>query len=243
MRRLGRLTSRGQTMVEMALVLPLFTMVLAGIIVLGIGVFYQQQVTNAAREAARWAAIHSATASCPTTGSLDPVGVDPETGYSGGYPEPTTYVPDLSATCYDDWSPMTTRAQERLFGLEATSVLFSACWSSYHDTAGGNYDAPPPGTYEIPVGSGLTQTFNTTWAQCTIDGRDPTTDSGSIGCAPSLPTDDTGSAMSERPGIIIGNRVTAYACYRWSPPLAGFLLIPAEVVLRGTITEPIQRQQ
>ena len=35
----------GQTLVEIALILPLFLMVLVGIIVLGIGVFYQQQMT------------------------------------------------------------------------------------------------------------------------------------------------------------------------------------------------------
>ena len=46
----------GQTMVELALVLPLFIMVVVGIIVLGIGVFYNQQLSNAAREAARFAA-------------------------------------------------------------------------------------------------------------------------------------------------------------------------------------------
>lgn len=243
MRRCTPRSPRGQTMVELALIFPLFTMVLAGIIVLGIGVFYQQQVANAAREAARWAAIHSATAACPTTGSLDPEGIDPETGYAGAYPEPSTYVPGLSGTCYNDWAPMMTWSRERLFGLDANAVYFSTCWSSYHDTTGGNYDAPPPGTYEIPVGSGIVQTFATTWAQCTIDGQDPTTASSSIGCTPGLATDDTGSAMSEGPGVIIGNRVTAYACYRWSPPLAGFLLIPDEVVLRGVVTEPIQRQQ
>jgi hypothetical protein len=234
---------RGQTMVELALILPLFTMVLTGIIVLGIGIFYQQQLTNAAREAARFAAIHSATADCPMIGSLDPAGVDPETGYSGSYPEPISYTPDLAGTCYDDWSPMVGWMRQRLFGLSPATVHLAVCWSSYHDTIHGNYDAPPPGDYEIPAGSGVAQHFATTWAQCTIDGQDPTTNSSAIGCAPSLATDDTGSSMSEAPGIIIGNRVTAYACYRWTPPLAGFLLIPGEVVLRGVVTEPIQRQQ
>ena len=63
---------RGQSLVEFALVLPLFVVVLSGIISLGIGVFYQQQLTNAAREAARYAAIHSATSQCPTTSWRDP---------------------------------------------------------------------------------------------------------------------------------------------------------------------------
>ena len=59
-------TRRGQTLVELALVLPLAIAALTGIITFGLGVFYTQQVTNAAREAARFAAIHSATAQCPT---------------------------------------------------------------------------------------------------------------------------------------------------------------------------------
>ena len=45
---------------------PALIVMLFGIITLGIGVFYQQQITNAAREAARFAAIHSATSQCPT---------------------------------------------------------------------------------------------------------------------------------------------------------------------------------
>lgn len=234
-----RRSESGQTMVELALVFPLFVMVLFGIIILGIGVFYQQQVTNAAREAARWAALHSATADCPTVGSLHPSSVDPESGYIGTYAavEPQTYVPNLSATCYDDWQPMRDWARSRVFGSIGPAVEITACWSSYWDPSTSHFDAPPPGTYPS-LG-----TFNTAWEQCTIGGQDPTVSPESIDCTANLPTDDTGSAMSEGPAVIIGNRVTAYACYRWQPPLAGFLLIPSEVILRGVITEPIQRQQ
>lgn len=229
-------------MVELALVFPLFAMVLMGIIVFGIGVFYQQQITNAAREAARWAAVHSATATCPMVGSLHPNSTDPETGFDGAYgaAQPATYAPGVSAGCYDDWTPVLEWTRSRIFGLDAQAVQIAACWSSYHDASRTSFDAPPPGTYVIAASD---QTFSSTWAQCTIDGQDPTTDAAAIGCTGTLPTDDTGSAMSEGPGIVIGNRVTAYACYRWTPPMAGFLLIPPEVTLRGVITEPIQRQQ
>ena len=47
-------------------------MVLTGIITFGIGVFYQQQLNNAAREAARYAAIHSATSIARRPRWLDP---------------------------------------------------------------------------------------------------------------------------------------------------------------------------
>lgn len=49
--------------------------------------------------------------------------------------------------------------------------------------------------------------------------------------------------MSESKAVIVANTVTAYACYVWRPPLAGFLLIPGQLTLRATATEAIQRQQ
>jgi hypothetical protein len=106
----------------------------------------------------------------------------------------------------------------------------------------GAHDAPPPlpaPGYDIigPVDSGF--------AQCTIDGADPTTDPSDISCNASLATTtvDQASDLSEGPGRIVANTVSAYACYEWSPPLAGFLLIPETVTLRAVITEPIERQQ
>jgi hypothetical protein len=58
-----------------------------------------------------------------------------------------------------------------------------------------------------------------------------------------LATGDTASNISEGQGRFPANRVTAYACYVWTPPMAGFLLIPQTVTFRAVISEPIQRQQ
>jgi hypothetical protein len=214
--------SRGQALVEFALVLPLFLMVLLGVIVLGIIVFYNQQLTNAARETARYAAVHSATALCPVVGRYDP-SVPPD-GYSRCDPLDTS------------WPKMTAFGRSKVFGLNASGVTFSACWSGYQEPSGAR-DARPPGTY-VDLG-----VYDSTWVPCTIDGVDPTVTPGAIRCAPGLPTGDTASSISEGPGRIVANRVTAYACYQWSPPMAGFLLIPQTVTLRAVITEPIQRQQ
>lgn len=225
---------RGQTLVELALIAPLILMVLFGIVILGVGVFYQQQVTNAAREAARFAAIHTATAQCPTASTLDP-----HLGAAGAY-VPRTYVAcDRPA---DGWPKLTAHARERLFGIDASSVLIRACWSGYQDstTTPATYDAPPRGDYTI---SGVTVFYPTTYAQCVIDGHDPTVDPGLIRCAPGMPTTDKASNMSEREGVAVGNRVTAYACYNWRPPLSGFLLIPSTITLQAVITEPLERQQ
>jgi Flp pilus assembly protein TadG len=221
----------GQSLVEAALVMPLFVMVFFGIVALGIGVFYQQQVTNAAREAARYAAIHSATARCPTTGDYDPAS-PPQT-----YPRVTT--PGGCDRKAAGWPFMTAHARELLFGLPRDKVYVAACWSGYRkDTATGAIDAPPPGTYSGGIG-----TISSVFVQCTIGGADPTTTPGAIGCAPGLPTVDQASSMSDSPSTPIANTVTAYACYTWTPPLAGFLLIPDSITLRGVVTEPMQRQQ
>jgi TadE-like protein len=218
-------THRGQTLVELALVLPLFLMVLVGIIGLGIGVFYQQQISNAAREAARYASIHSASSLLPTAGTYDPATT------LDTYP-----VPGGADRKVDGWPYMTAHARDAVFGLRRADVKISACWSGYQ-SATGERDAPPPGTYDV-IG-----TITSSFVQCSIDGVDPTVDLRSVGCRNGMPTTDQASSQSESSAIIVANTVTAYACYVWSPPMAGFLLIPSQVTLRAVATEPIERQQ
>ena len=214
-------------MVELAIVMPWFLMVFFGIITLGIGVFYQQQITNAAREAARFASIHSATAQCPVAGSIAPA--SPPLSYP---------LPDGCDRKADGWPLMTNHARSAVFGLNRPAVHVSACWSGYHlNNAAGPPDAPPTGVYDV-IGS-----ISSVFVQCHIDGTDPTTDASAISCADGLPTTDQASNMSEAAGRPVANTVTAYACYVWSPPLAGFLFIPSEITLRGVVTEAIQRQQ
>jgi hypothetical protein len=223
-RRSKPASSRGQALVEFALVMPLFVMVLMGVIVLGIIVFYNQQLTNAAREAARYAAIHSATDPfCPVAGHLDPA--SPPVGYPTGGCDRVA----------DSWPKMTAFTRSKVFGLDASNVIVAACWSGYQ--AAGTPDARPPGTY-TDVG-----VYTSSWVPCGISGVDPTVDPSPIGCSAGLVTTDTASNLSEGPGRIVANRVTAYACYQWSPPMAGFLLIPQTITFRAVISEPIQRQQ
>lgn len=230
---------RGQALVEFALIAPLFFMVLVGVIVLGIVVFYNQQLSNAAREAARFAAVHSGSAQCPVVSNLAPPDADPNTGHTGAWAPPISYVACDSPQ--NDWPQMTAHARSKVFGLDPAGVVFSACWSGYR--TGTQYDAPPPGTYEIPAGSGNLVQVQSAWAQCEIGGADPTQNPEAIGCSPGLATTDTASDLSEGQGRIVANRVTAYACYVWDPPMAGFLLIPETLTFRAVISEPIQRQQ
>lgn len=221
-------------MVELALIAPLFVMVLVGIISLGIGVFYQQQVTNAAREAARFAAINSATAQCPTVPQLP---YDPQGTY-----KPLTYT--RCDRPENGWPRMTAAGREVIFGLPKANVVIKACWSGYRSGGGtGSWDAAPPGTYDFGGVPLVISATDSVFAQCSVGGANPTNNSSAIGCSSGLSTTDQASAASEATGRPVANTVTAYACYVWNPPLAGFLAIPGSVVLRSVITEAIQRQQ
>jgi Flp pilus assembly protein TadG len=229
-----RRRQRGQTLVELALVMPLFVMVLAGIIILGVGVFYQQQVTNAAREAARYAAIHSATAQCPTVPHLP---YDPQ-----GANKPLSYV--RCDRPENGWPFMSGAARDAVFGMDRGALRVTACWSGYRSAGGsGSWDAWVPGEYDLASPPIVVSDTDSVFVQCSIGGVDPTTDTDALPCSGTIATTDQGSAVSEAPGRPVANTVTAYACYVWEPPLAGFLLIPDQVALRGVITEAIQRQQ
>jgi len=58
MRRWSRNRSRGQGMVEFGLVLPIFLVILIGMVDVGRAVWANNAVANAAREAARFASVH-----------------------------------------------------------------------------------------------------------------------------------------------------------------------------------------
>ncbi len=51
--------SRGQALVEFAVVLPVFLLILAGVIDFGLGLYSQMTVINAAREGARYAVVNT----------------------------------------------------------------------------------------------------------------------------------------------------------------------------------------
>ncbi|MGH2489330.1 MAG: TadE family protein, partial [Candidatus Limnocylindria bacterium] len=147
--RTARRGPRGQALVEFALAAPLFFMVLTGIIVLGVIVFYNQQLANAAREAARFAAVHSGSAQGSVVGALDPVGpgltwTDPVTGHTAAWGAPDSYLRWDTAPA---WPHMAAHARSKVFGLNSGQVSFTPCWSGYRTTT--QFDAPPPGNYPV----------------------------------------------------------------------------------------------
>jgi len=81
-------SSRGQTMVEFALILPIMMFLLTGFFDLGRVVLAHDALGHAAREAARYAIVHGESATCPA-GPLKADVVAPVAGPSCPYPSPS----------------------------------------------------------------------------------------------------------------------------------------------------------
>jgi TadE-like protein len=237
MRSIGRARGHGQALVEFALVFPLFLILLFSIITFGLYVFYNQQLANAAREAARYAAVHTSTAQCPTVGQLDP----PDTL------KPLKYIrcdaPELG------WTRLTNAARSKVWGMAPDQVSLTACYSGFVDQEN-NYDALP-----IDPNTSLHNTFS----NCTMHGVDPRTSPSSLDCpallsvplgvAPPMTTKADGDDKASDIAVAVGNNVpyattvTVYTCFQWKPPMAGFVIIPSQITLRAVVTEALQRQQ
>src|SRR6266511_3807699 len=228
-------TGRGQALVEFAMVFPLFLLLLMSIITFGLYVFYNQQLQNAAREAARYAAVHSSTAQNPTVSWINPIGPNRPDSYG-------TRPPDAPE---NRWPDMTSAARSKIWGIAPNQVSLSACWSGYIDPA-----TTPPNAEVIPTAPGAI------FADCTINGVNPRTSPASLGCpAPiTIPSaggfnsahadgDDKASDLAYANTEHYPTTVTVYACFNWSPPMAGFVFIPNQIPLRAVITEVLQRQQ
>lgn len=80
--------STGQSLVEFALVFPLFLVILIGMVDVGRSIWANNSVANAAREAARYAIVHGGTKSNPC-----PVGPPVTTGSN------KTVIPAASTSC------------------------------------------------------------------------------------------------------------------------------------------------
>jgi hypothetical protein len=225
----GRARGRGQALAEFAIVFPLFLLLLFSIISFGLYIFYNQQLANAAREAARYAAVHSSTAQRPTVSRLDPIGpLRPGSYLRADAPE-------------GGWPDMTAAARSKIWGMAPNQVSLTACWSGYVDGAD-NYDALP--------------TAPNTFKDCTINRVDPRTEPSNLACpAPATipsalsPQKADGDDKASNLAAAVGNNqhypttVTVYTCFVWRPPMAGFVFIPSQLTLRAVITEALQRQQ
>jgi len=225
---------RGQALVEFALVFPLFLLLLMTIITFGLYVFYNQQLQNAAREGARFAAVHSSTAQCPTVSWIDPPGSLRPGGLGGSY-----YRCDAPE---GGWPDMKIAARSKIWGMASNQVSLSACWSGYIDPT-----TSPPNADVMSTAPGAT------FADCTIAGVNPRTEPGGLSCPapPTIPSsdgvhpdgDDKASNTAYGNTTHYPTTVTVYMCFNWTPPMSGFVFIPNQIPLRAVITEALQRQQ
>ena len=251
MRNLRRLAQRsgGQALAEFALVFPLLLLLLFALITFGLYVFYNQQLANAAREAARYAAVHSSTAQCPTVSQLDP--------RSDMLPPTGTYwrcdPPERG------WPKMTEHARAYIWGMAPDQASLSACWSGYVD----------PGTLQRDQS---TSTPGVAFTDCWIGGVDPRTNPSALLCpAPvTIPSSDPNRETATADGddkassvaVVAGSTgadthfpttVTVYTCFNWQPPFAGVgfevpwgtwsIGMPDTIKLQAVVTEVLQRQQ
>lgn len=250
MRMIGRPRprTRGQALVEFAFVFPLFLLLLFAIIVFGLYVFYNQQLANAAREGARYAAVHSVTSQCPTVSQLDPI--------------MTLRPPDnIYWRCdapENGWPNMTGAARAKVWGMAPNQVSLTACWSGFINPTTLQRDERP-------------STPGVVFRDCTISGINPQTDPSTLACPAPATTpstdpnretapadrDDKASSLAVAGGSTGADThypttVTVYTCFNWQPPLAGVgfgvpwgtwsIGMPQTISLRAVITEALQRQ-
>jgi hypothetical protein len=132
------------------------------------------------------------------------------------------------------WPKMTAHARSFAWGMNPNVIHINACWSGYRPSgtsSSTNADFPP---MDDSVSPAVPNDFH----QCTIAGTNPETDPGALGCGARMTSlvDDPASDLPD-------NQVTVYACFQWSPPLAGVLMIPSSITLKAVISEVIHRQQ
>src|SRR5829696_3847748 len=106
-------TSRGQAMVEFALVAPVFFLLLFGVIEGGRFIFYYETLNNATREGARYAIVHGSNSRCPA-------------GPSG--PMPPGY--GTPPACHDPAGlKVIQRVKDSSFGVLGNAVTVTPTWT------------------------------------------------------------------------------------------------------------------
>lgn len=118
----------GQGLAEFAIVLPFFLVMLVGMVDVGRAVWANNAVANAAREAARYAAVHGGTKSntCPV-----------------GPPGPKTVVPATSVACpFPSPSKQSIRDTALQYMIAGgTGIAVTVCYSTTSTTCTDDTDA------------------------------------------------------------------------------------------------------
>jgi hypothetical protein len=139
MRGLRRNRSRGQGLAEFALVLPVFLAILIGMVDVGRAVWANNSVANAAREAARYAAVHGGSCEDIVAGT-----VCSTANYcpAGPYTSPTVTL-SASISC-----PYPSPSKQAIYDTATgfliaggTSATVTACYSAATVSCSGDSDA------------------------------------------------------------------------------------------------------
>lgn len=129
--KLRRNPSRGQTMVEFALILPIMMFLLTGFFDLGRVVLAHDALAHAAREAARYAIVHGG--SIQNTCPVGPLSVGTQPGQWPAYPTPSAGCPHPSPSRESIYQEA--REQAAIAGLPVTVEV------CYGPGCSGNTDA------------------------------------------------------------------------------------------------------
>jgi TadE-like protein len=135
MRIRSRRSTRGQSLVEFAIILPVFLLIVFGILDFGRVVWANSAVTNATREAARYAIVH---------------GGSPDNACPVGPPGPETVIPTSSADCpHPSPSKDSIREQAEHYAIAGgRPIVVSVC---YGDGCSGDADTELTNIRGTPV--------------------------------------------------------------------------------------------
>jgi TadE-like protein len=137
--------SRGQGLVEFALVLPVFMVILIGMVDLGRAIWANNSVANAAREAARFAAVHGGSCKDLTSTACGSTSYCP-VGPRG----PLTAVPAASTSCPYP-SPSKTAVRDTATGFLVGGGPSSTVTVCYGSACSGDADSQSTNVRGTPV--------------------------------------------------------------------------------------------
>ncbi len=120
MRRLGRRSHRGQALVEFALILPIFVLVLVGIFDMGRAVYDFNVISNAARQAIRLAIVDQ------NTTKITNEAVQHATGIAGVSDVKVSFLNGATATTYSQCSAAPTGCKLGWYAVITVSYDYTA---------------------------------------------------------------------------------------------------------------------
>jgi Flp pilus assembly protein TadG len=118
--RVGRRSHRGQALVEFALILPIFVLVLVGIFDMGRAVYDFNVISNAAREAIRVAIVDQ------NTTAITNQAVQHATGIAGAGDVTVSFLDGATATTYNHCSDALTGCKLGWYAVVTVSYDYTA---------------------------------------------------------------------------------------------------------------------